>query len=234
MPVNPYFNNHGYKPTQDLINDLVKESIKIHGINCFYMPREFKNMDSLFGEDTSAKFRYAFPIEMHLQTSTGYDGDKEVITKLGLENRDIIRLMVSKDRFIQETIIFRKYFSNRQIERPTEGDLIFFPLDSGLYEIKFADQDYDFYQSGKVYSFMLTCEKVKYSYEQINVNNEDINKSVNNQITKIDNNNDGIIDEFNMSKDQDHATSNNNTEINTESQSVYDFTENDPFSGGNY
>jgi hypothetical protein len=234
MAVNPYFNNHGYKPTQDLINDLVKESIRIHGINCFYMPREFKNMDSIFGEDTSAVFKYAFPIEMHLETATGYDGDREVVTKLGLENKDVVRLLVSKDRFIHETIAFRKYFTNRQIERPTEGDLIYLPLDSGLYEIKFADQDADFYQGGKVYSFRLTCEKVRYSYEQINVNNEDINTGINNQFEQIDNDNDGIIDEFNIKPDGTPPSNPNNDDLNTLSGDVYDFTENDPFSGGNY
>jgi len=234
MAVNPYFNNINYKPTQDLINDLVKESIKIHGINCLYIPREFRNMDAIFGEDTSAKFRYAFPIEMHLETATGYDGDRETITKLGLENRDIVRLLVSKDRFIHETIAFRKYFTGRQIERPTEGDLIYLPLDSGLYEIKFADQDADFYQQGRIYSFRLTCEKVRYSYEQINLNDENINKAIDNQIEKIDNNNDGIIDEFNIKTDADHRPSVNNNDLQTASGDVYDFTENDPFSGGNY
>ena len=234
MAVNPYFNNHGYKPTQDLINDLVKESIRIHGVNCFYMPREFKNMDSIFGEDTSSVFKYAFPIEMHLETATGYDGDKEIITKFGLENRDIVRLMVSKDRFIHETIKFRKYFPNRQLERPTEGDFIYLSLDRGLYEITFADQDADFYQGGKVYSFRLTCNRVRYSYEQINTNIEEINQGIKDQFLQIDNNNDGIIDEFNIKPNGSPALNQNNDELNTISGDVYDFTETDPFSGGNY
>jgi hypothetical protein len=234
MATNPYFNNHGYKPTQDLVNNLVTESIKIHGITCLYIPREFKNMDVIFGEDTSAKFKYAFPIEMHLENSTGYEGDKETATKFGLENRDIVQLLVSRSRFIQETIAFRQYFTDRQIERPTEGDLIYFPLDYGLYEIKFADQDIHFYQAGKVYTFKLTCEKIKYSYEQIEVNNSDIDAAINKQVIKIDNNNDGIIDELDLASDGDLKQSSNNSDIQVESEDVYDFTENDPFSGGNY
>jgi len=236
MAVNPYFNNYTYKASQDLVNDLVKESIRIHGINCFYMPRELKNFDSIFGEDTSAKFKYAFPIEVYLETATGYDGDKETITKLGLENRDVIRLMMSKDRFIQETIAFRQYFTGRQIERPTEGDLIFLELDSGLYEIKFTDEDADndFYQTGKLHSFRLTCERVRYSFEQIDVNNEEINEGVDNLVTGIDNNNDGIIDEFNIKSDGKPPPTVDNDTIQAEGEDVYDFTENDPFSGGNY
>jgi hypothetical protein len=234
MAVNPYFNNYGFKPTQDLVNDLMKESIRIHGINCLYIPREFKNIDVIFGEDTSAKFRYAFPIEMYLETPTGYGGDKETATKFGIENRDVIELLVSKSRFIQETVAFRKYFTGRQIERPTEGDLIYNPIDFGLYEIKFADQDITFYQAGKTYTFKLTCEKIKYSYEQIEVNNEDINLAISNQIIKTDNNNDGIIDELNLAPDGDHKQANNATDMQLEGEDVYDFSENDPFSGGNY
>lgn len=233
MGVNPYFNNYGYRPTQDLINDLVKETIKIHGVNCFYIPREFKNKDVIFGEDTSAKFKYAFPIEMYLETPTGYTGEKETITKFGLENRDIIVLMVSKDRFIHETIAFRKYFTGRQIERPTEGDLVYLPIDSGLYEIKFADQDADFYQSGKLYSFKLTCEKVRYSYEEIKTNEENINKAMEEKFSKIDSDNNGIVDEFDI-KESEQGFNKDNPSIQTEGQTVYDFTENDPFSGGNY
>ena len=233
MAVNPYFNNNGYKPTQDLIDDLVKESIKIHGINCFYMPRELKNMDTVFGEDTSAKFRYAFPIEMHLETATGYEGDKEIISKFGLENRDIVRLLVSKERFVHETITFRQYFTGRQIERPTEGDLIFLPLDSGLYEIKFTDEDANFYQTGKLHSYTLTCERVKYSYEQI-TGNDDIEAGLANLVTKTDNNNDGIIDELGININGKPPAIVDNNVIATEGEDVYDFTENDPFSGGNY
>lgn len=234
MAVNPYFNNVGYKPTQDLINDLVKETIRIHGVNCYYMPREFKSMDTIFGEDSSAVFKYAFPLEMHLESSTGYEGDKETITKLGLEQKDIIRLLVSKDRFIHETIAFRKFFTDRQLERPTEGDLIFFPLDRGLYEIKFADQDADFYQGGQVYSFRLTCEKVRYSYEQIATNVTDINDSVGGLVTEIDADNDGIAEEFGINENSKTPTQVDNDDLATLDQDVYDFTESDPFSGGNY
>ena len=146
----------------------------------------------------------------------------------------MIELLVSKSRFIQETITFRQYFTGRQIERPTEGDLIYNPIDFGLYEIKFADQDIQFYQAGKVYTFKLTCEKIKYSYEQIEVNNEDINLAINNQVIKTDNNNDGIIDELNLAPDGVNNQANNAADMQLEGEDVYDFSENDPFSGGNY
>lgn len=230
MGVNPYFNQNSYKPTQDLISDLVRESIRINGINCYYIPREFRNKDVIFGEDNSSKFKYAFLIEMYLETATAFGGEKETVTKFGLEQRDNITLLVSKPRFVEETIKFRKYFTTRQLVRPTEGDLIYFPFDSGLFEIKFTDEDYAFYQGGKLYAHKLFCERVKYSYEEINVNNQGINAGVSNEITNIDLDGDGIPDlTVNTPVNQS-----DNDDIQSLSGNVYDFTENDPFSEGNY
>lgn len=230
MATNPYFNQNNYRPTQDLLSDLVRESIKINGINCYYIPREFRNKDEIFGEDTSARFKYAFSIEMYLESATAFGGEKEIITKFGLEQRDNIILLVSKPRFIEETIKFRKYFTNRQLERPTEGDLIFFPLDKGLFEIKFSDEDYVFYQSGNLYAYKLSCERIKYSYEDISVNDQNINEAFNLEIIKQDFDQDGKND-FTVNSPVNPS---NNTDIETLSGNVYDFTEDDPFSGGNY
>ena len=53
-------------------------------------------------------------------------------------------------------------------------------------------------------------------------------------VTGIDNNNDGIIDEFNIKSDGKPPPTVDNDTIQAEGEDVYDFTENDPFSGGNY
>jgi hypothetical protein len=42
--------------------------------------------------------------------------------------------------------------------RPLEGDLIFFPLNSKLYEIKFVEHEAIFYPHGKLYTYDLVCE----------------------------------------------------------------------------
>ena len=55
MPTNVYF-NHAVKSEQDLHEDLVVESLRFYGHECFYLPRTIVDEDELFGEDTSSKF----------------------------------------------------------------------------------------------------------------------------------------------------------------------------------
>ena len=132
--INIYFDQVGNKEEQNLLEDLVIESIQIHGINCFYLPRTLVNEDELYGEDTLSKFNFATPIEMYLESLDGFTGDGDFISKFGLEIRDSINLTVSKKRF-RETMNESTYYD---IDIPREGDLIYFPISKGLFEIKFA------------------------------------------------------------------------------------------------
>ena len=52
--------------------------------------------------------------------------------------------------------------------RPNEGDLIYYPLTKGLFEIKFVKHQEPFYQLGKLYTYKLDIELFQYSSEKIN------------------------------------------------------------------
>ena len=54
--VSHYFNNFQNSMEQVLIEDLIIESIRIYGMEVFYMPRTLVNEDLLFGEATLSKF----------------------------------------------------------------------------------------------------------------------------------------------------------------------------------
>ena len=62
--------------------------------------------------------------------------------------------------------------------RPKEGDLIFFPFDGGIFEVKYVMFDQPFFQLGKGYIFELQCEKFEYSGEDFNTGVEVIDKIV--------------------------------------------------------
>jgi hypothetical protein len=170
MALNPYFNNHDYKPTQDLMEDLVEESIKINGINVYYIPRRFVDLDQIFGEDSSSFFKDAIQIEMYMDNYSGFAGEREIISKFGLEIRDTLSLVVSKRRFQKESAKF-PVMSDRPVEisNPMEGDLIWYPFTKALFEIKFVDQTKDFFMLGRKapYFYELELEKFKYSQEII-------------------------------------------------------------------
>ena len=129
-----------------------------------YIPRTIVNKDELFGEDTISKFEGGTQIEMYVESVDGFEGDGDFISKFGLEIRDSISLVVSKKRFVQE-------IANG---RPLEGDLIYFPLTKGLFEIKFVEHENPFYQLGKLYTYKLSCELFQYSQEDLNTGWSDV------------------------------------------------------------
>lgn len=238
MALNPYFNNHDYKPTQDLMEDLVEESIKINGINVYYIPRRFVDLDQIFGEDSSSFFKDAIQIEMYMDNYSGFSGEKEIISKFGLEIRDTLSLVVSKRRFQKESAKF-PVMSDRpvQISNPMEGDLIWYPFTKALFEIKFVDTAEVFFQFGKLYTYKLECELFKYSHESLDTGisdidaiEDDISKSV---VENLDYNQDGAVDD-NITSDQDSRQRSDNTRIETDTRDLIDFREIDPFSENKY
>lgn len=51
--------------------------------------------------------------------------------------------------------------------RPLEGDLLYFPLTEGLFEIKFVEHEAIFYQSGRLQTYDIRCELFTYSSERL-------------------------------------------------------------------
>jgi len=73
------------------------------------------------------------------------------------------------------------------MDRPLEGDLIYFPLSKGLFEIKFVEHQNPFYQLGKLYTYQLSCELFQYSQEDMETGWSDVDAvETTNQETAID------------------------------------------------
>jgi len=161
---NLYFNNYGNFQEQSLIEDLIIESIKIYGIECFYLPRTMVSEDNLFGEDELSKFDNAYPIEMYIKSVDGFEGDGDFLSKFGLEIRDEMMLTVSQRRFGEEIQISD---TTESAGRPVEGDLIYLPLNGKIFEVKFVEHESIFYQMGSLQTYDLRCELFEYSHEII-------------------------------------------------------------------
>jgi hypothetical protein len=153
---------------QFLIEDLIIESIKIYGIDVCYMPRTLVNEDTLYHEDTLSKFDSATMIEMYIKSVDGFDGDGDFLSKFGLEIRDQMVLTVSQRRFHEEISADATTPVNETpgINRPSEGDLIKFPLNGKIYEVKFVEHEAIFYQMGSLQTYDLTLELFEYSHER--------------------------------------------------------------------
>lgn len=233
MATNPYFKNQGYKPTQNLIEDLAEEAIKVNGIDVVYIIKTTDKVDQLFGDNQHGKLKNSFPIEMYLKNAKGFEGERDIVNKFGMEVKDNVTLIVSKKRFREESFKLPQLTGRLYpMNRPIEGDLIYLPLaqtSDNLYEIKFVENEDVLYQQGDYYTFRLDCELYKYSMEDINTGFSKIDDIKSELVQEVDANNDGIIDYI-----MDKKKINDNAQIQTEADDIIDFTEKDPFSEGNY
>ena len=155
MATNIYFQNS--ITDQNLLNEINREVIQQAGIDVMYIPRTLVKEDLVLGEDVLSQFNTAYEIEMYVKSSDNFGGPDDAISKFGLDIRDELILVVHAESF--------KFATNITI--PLEGDLIYFPLSKGLFEIKFVEDEQPFYQIGKNYVFELTCEVFQYGEEKI-------------------------------------------------------------------
>lgn len=170
MARNVYF-SQGTRNEQNLIEDIIIESLAIYGQDCFYIPRTLMSKDEILGEDRLSEFKTAFDIEMYFENVDSFDGQGAFIQKFGLMMEQSATLVVARRRW--EQLVGR--FGNTIIPtRPCEGDLIYFPLTKGLFEIKFVKHQDPFYQLGKLYTYKLQVELFQYSSEKISTGIEEV------------------------------------------------------------
>ena len=207
MTTNQYFNNFSFAGEQDLVEDLVIESIKMYGHNVKYMPRTLVKEDLAWGEDVLSSFQLAADIEMYIKNVEGFEGEGDFLSRFNLEIRDQMTLSVARKRFEQvgageslmdevgynvmlETANTAAPANSHMImletgttgvnsysitsARPLEGDLIYFPLNSKLFEIRFVEHEEFFYQTGRLQTYELRCELFTFSSEKIDTGNTEI------------------------------------------------------------
>jgi hypothetical protein len=170
MPTSVYFNNQNASREQILLEDMVIESIRNHGIDIYYMPRTSQSqLDDLFGDDPVKYYDSAYKIDMYLETFNDYGGQQEFFSKFGLQIEKTARVAVARRTF-------EKYVPRTLRNIPKEGDLIYMPIQRKLMEIRFVERDMSFFQLGKVepYMYALSLETFKYNGEFLNTGIEEI------------------------------------------------------------
>jgi hypothetical protein len=242
MPTSVYFNNFQSSQEQLLIEDLIIESIKIYGHDVFYLPRTRVAFDSIYNEDTLSEFNTTRFVEMYIKSIDGFDGDGDFISKFGLEIRDRVTFTIARRVFNNEV------GTEIEIPRPREGDLIFFPLNNKIFEIKFVEHEAIFYQLGALQTYDIICELFEYSSERFNTgidvidslftNNYLTGQNLSISITDFalqteDNNPFTITDEGGFALvDEQYNIIGDNEQIQTESNQFVDFSVRDPFAEG--
>ena len=166
MATNVFF-SHAVKSEQNLVEDLIVESLRFYGHNCYYLPRSIVNENTILGDAAESSFEDAYEIEMYIEGNDGFEGEGELYSKFGIETRDSASFIISRrswERFVSLDANLATGV------RPNEGDLIYFPLSNSLFEIKFVEHENTFYQMGKLYTFKMSCDLFEYSGEDFDTN----------------------------------------------------------------
>jgi hypothetical protein len=153
---------------QNLIEDLIIESIRIYGFDIWYIPRTIVAKDELLNEDDLSTFNSAYMIETYIKNVDGFGGDGDFLSKFGLQINDTMTLTIAMRKFMEDVALF-----DGEV-RPNEGDLIYFPLNRKIFEVKFVEHEAIFYQMGKLQTYDLRCELFEYSQERFNTGIEEI------------------------------------------------------------
>lgn len=168
-----YFPQHGGINTeQNLIQDLVDEQIKLFGSDVYYIPKkitESNSIDNIIHSD----YQQYYMIEMLFVNIEGFGSPSDFISKFGLKITDEIKFVVSKRRWQQS---ISPNLNLKVSERPNEGDLIYFPLTKGLYEIKYVEKRTPFYQLGDNYFYTISAEIYELGEDKFDTGMDDIDK----------------------------------------------------------
>lgn len=240
MATSVFFNNYDSSQEQNLLDELVAESVRVYGMDMYYIPRTLINTDDIFNESSIVHYNSAISVEMYVKSVEGFSGDGTFLSKFGLEIRDKVIFSIARRTFEDEVEAY-----NNDLTRPFEGDLIYFPLNNKVFQIKFVDDKPFFYQLGKLQMYDLTCELFEYSGERMNtgisqVDSLEKNHSMNMLSYAIQAETDYVVvDEYGnvlvtekFDTDEAEDMINDNDEFQAEANTFIDFSVFDPFSEG--
>ena len=194
MARNRFFNQYTpVKQEQTLVEDLIIESIKIYGVDAYYLPRTHVNLDLIYGEDSLMIFDDALELELYIKSFDGFSGQQDFMSKFGLQIEETVTFSVAQKRFNQmlkptymteysynmkteegDALLDEQLYDYGTLPRPREGDLLWIPMLNAMYEIKFTENIENFFQLGKLYTFEMRCDKFEYSSQRIDTGVSDI------------------------------------------------------------
>jgi hypothetical protein len=216
-----YFDNFNNYGEQDLIESLVVESIAIYGHTVYYLPRTLVAKDDIYGEDKLSTYTDLFEFDMYIKSFDSYEGDGQFLSKFNLEVRDSATFSIARRTFGNEIASQRP-----DIQRPREGDLVYSTMMKKMFVIKYVNQTAIFYQMGELQIWDISCDVWEYSNERFDTGNAEI---------------DAIEEDYtvsNVTNEEDYEAAMldvfaTNKEFQEEGNGILDWSNVDPFSGGN-
>ena len=176
--LNPFF-TQGTRGEQNLVQDLINEQLRMYGVDIFYLPRKYLTENTIIREVVQSKFDMALPLEAYVDNYDQYSGAGDILSKFGIESKDEVRLIISRDRFENYiTPLIEDQANVKLSTRPKGGDLIWFPLDDRIYEIKDIEYAKPYYQLQNLYVYELYCELFRLEDEVIATGIDEIDNNL--------------------------------------------------------
>lgn len=239
------FNNFGNSSEQELLEDLVIESIHLMGQEMYYLPRRRINFDQVYYQDDQSVFDTAYLIDIFVNSTQGFQGQGAFLSKFGYEIRDEALFSIARRTF---SIDVTRH--DPDLLRPREGDLIYFPLNNKCFQISYVNDKPFFYQLGDLQVYEVTVQLFEYSNEKFTTGIEAIDRlqliasfdgydySIQSQdgYTLVSQNGDIIADaEYtNVIQNTDPTSDNLDIDQELEYDDIIDWSEDNPFAEGRY
>jgi len=222
MATNVYFRNYDNFNEQNLIDDLVIESIQVYGIDVDYISGEFnKDRDVIFNENDTPLYDEMYEFEVYVKNVDGFEGEGDFMSRFGLEIRDTVTFAVAIRTF--ERHVTRK---DAEKVRPKENDIIWMPLNQKMYRITYVEHESVFYQSGALQVYDMKCELMEYSNERFDTGRYEIDHYFDNVTTVMTGNN--AVTTLTQLANTDPISQ--NFDFESVADDILDFSEIDPFS----
>ena len=222
MATNVYFRNYDNFNEQNLIDDLVIESIQVYGIDIDYISGEFnKDRDVIFNENDTPLYDEMYEFEVYVKNVDGFEGEGDFMSRFGLEIRDTVTFAVAIRTF--ERHVTRK---DAEKIRPKENDIIWMPLNQKMYRITYVEHESVFYQSGALQVYDMKCELMEYSNERFDTGRYEIDHYFDDVTTVMTGNN--AVTTLTHLANTDPISQ--NFDFESTADDILDFSEIDPFS----
>jgi hypothetical protein len=118
----------------------------------------------ILGEDTTSRFDDSWMEEMYVESTEGFAGQQEIVSKFGLEIREDTTFMVSKRAWDYHVGLKDSLIATG---RPNEGDIIYYPLMNSFFEIQFVEDQEPFFALGQLPVYKLRVTRWEYSSEKL-------------------------------------------------------------------
>jgi hypothetical protein len=152
-----------------MIKDMVEEVVDVIGFTAKYLPRKYKNLDPVFGEDPTSHFDTVWTFNILIDEYQDYGDIGDFYSKFGVQVTDEMKVTFTKKAFAEQTV-------DTTDDTPIAGDLLYFGDLEALFEVTFVGNNSMFYPTpdGPQHVWQLNLKPWEYGHEDINVTDTEI------------------------------------------------------------